>query len=285
MSKIAILTDTGCGLERERFGKSTYVVPLYINFKERSYKDMEEISAEEVYKKMQTEIPKTSTASIDDIKKIINKIKRDGYTDILCISISSKLSGIFNAMNLAARDVDGINFKALDTKNISFGTGFFVLYAQTLLDKVSSLQELYDKLESNIKNSKVFFSIDTLKYLIEGGRIGRVLGGIGSMLRITPIMSCDEDGVYYTVAKKRSLEKAILEIADQTKAFVDEHKTAQNRYFAIIYKNDENILNQIREALKDEFATASYFLIYNVVSPALGVHTGPGLVGVGAFCF
>lgn len=286
MGKIAILTDSGCGLEPTEITNSTYVVPLHINFKEKSYRDNIDITAAEVYDRMlKGDIPKTSIAPMGDIESMIKKIKEDGYDQIISISISSGLSGIYNAMNLALGQAEGIKYKSFDTKNISIGAGFFVIYAQTLLDKFDSVDDLYDELQSKLYNSKLFFNIDTLKFLIEGGRIGKVLGGIGSMLKITPVMSCDKDGVYYTVSKKRSPEKAIEDMITQVKAFLAEHEAYNNRYyFTLVYRNDENVLQRFTTSLADEFANATKLIQYKTVSPALGVHTGPGLIGLGAFC-
>ncbi|MGP1598888.1 DegV family protein [Peptoanaerobacter stomatis] len=286
MGKIAILADTGCGLTDNYLEKDTYMLPLYVHFSDKSYKDMVEISSNEVYEKMDREgLAKTSIPSVGEIKQMIEKIKSDGYTDILVISLSSGLSGVHNAVCMAAKEEQCINIKLVDTKNVWLGTGFFVLYAQDLLKENPqiSIDELYEKV-NNIDNSKLYFYLDTFKYLIAGGRIGKVVGTVGTLLKIMPIIACNDEGIYHTVSKTRSEDKAISDITDRIKEFVAKN-VGKEHYIAIVYKKDERLLKKIEEILKDEIMSAVKYIKYDVVTPALGVHCGPGALGVGAFCY
>ncbi|MGP1411530.1 MAG: DegV family protein [Peptoanaerobacter stomatis] len=286
MGKIAILADTGCGLTDNYLEKDTYMLPLYVHFSDKSYKDMVEISSNEVYEKMDREgLAKTSIPSVGEIKQMIEKIKSDGYTDILVISLSSGLSGVHNAICMAAKEEQDINIKIVDTKNVWLGTGFFVLYAQDLLKENPqiSIDELYEKV-NNIYNSKLYFYLDTFKYLIAGGRIGKVVGTVGTLLKIMPIIACNDEGIYHTVSKTRSEDKAIADITDRIKEFVSKN-VGKKHYIAIVYKKDERLLKKIEEILKDEIMSAVKYIKYDVVTPALGVHSGPGALGVGAFCY
>lgn len=286
--KIAILADTASGLGKEYWGENTYMLPLYINFANDSYKDMIDINAHQVFEKMEKEgIPKTSIASVGEIKDLIEKIKSDGYTDILAITISSGLSGVYNSVCMAANDEkDMINMKVIDTKNIWLGTGFLVHYAQDLLSENPNIdfEEFYEKVNSSVKNSKLIFSLDTLKYLLAGGRVGKVMGTVGSLLKIMPVISCDEDGVYATLAKTRSTDKAILEITGRIKEFLNNNK-GKKYYIALTYKKDEALLKKFEEILKDEIAQATRYIKYETVTATIGVHSGPGVYGVGAFCY
>ena len=286
--KIAILADTASGLGKEYWGENTYMLPLYINFANDSYKDMIDIDAHQVFEKMERNgIPKTSIASVGEIKDLIEEIKKDGYTDILAITISSGLSGVYNSVCVAANDEkDIINMKVIDTKNIWLGTGFLVHYAQDLLSENPNIgfEEFYQKVYSSVESSKLIFSLDTLKYLVAGGRVGKVMGTVGSLLKIMPVISCDEDGVYATLAKTRSTDKAILEITGRIKEFLNNNK-GKKYYIALTYKKDENLLKKFEEILKDEIAEATKYIKYETVTATIGVHSGPGVYGVGAFCY
>lgn len=286
--KIAILADTASGLGKEYWGENTYMLPLYINFTDNSYKDMIDIDANQVFEKMEKDgIPKTSIASVGEIKGLIEKIKSDGYTDILAITISSGLSGVYNSVCMAANDEkDIINMKVIDTKNIWLGTGFLVHYAQDLLSENPdiSFEEFYQKVNSSVENTRLIFSLDTLKYLIAGGRVGKVVGTFGSLLKIMPVISCDEDGVYATLAKTRSTDKAILEITGRIKEFLNNNK-GKKYYIALTYKKDKELLKKFEEILKDEIAQATRYIKYETVTATIGVHSGPGVYGVGAFFY
>ncbi len=285
--KIAILVDTALSIPKEYISENMYIAPLYINFKNESYKDMIDISPDEVSEKMQLEgQAKTSIPSIGDIKNIVEQIKKDGYKNVIAITLSSSLSGMYNTMNIVADEEKDINMKVFDTKNISLSAGFFGLYAQDLIEKNPNitLDELYSYLSDNVNNSKVFIYTDTLKYLISGGRIGKVMGSLGTLLKIMPIISCDSDGVYNTVAKVRNIDKAIIDMSSRVKEFVVK-SAKENSYIAIVYKKDNDILNKFQELLKNEISSAVKFIKCESVTPAIGVHSGFGAIGVGVFCF
>lgn len=279
--KIAIVTDTGCSLSKEHLSRDTFVVPFYINFQDMSYKDLIDIDPETVYKKMETEIPKTSIPSPGDIKEKLEHISALGYDKILIITISSNLSSFYSSCSVVADNgIEGLEIKVIDSKNIAFGSGFLVLYAQKLIDENPDIdfENLYNRISAFIPKSRVFFTLDTLKYLVLGGRIGKVTAGIGTMLNIKPIISCDENGIYYTVKKTRGSEKAISEIINIVKKALNGKK---NYFLALIYKNDKNFLQKIESQISSEIKNAAAYIALNFVTPSLGVHTGASLSGIG----
>lgn len=278
-NKIAILLDTGCTLDERHFDENVFYLPLHINFKDRSYTD-DEISPKKLYEMMKSEIPKTSISSLGEIKEKIQSIANKGYDKILSISISSGLSGVFNAVKMVSQELHEVEIKMVDSKNISLGTGFLALYAQKLLRENPDIQleELYQKVNDTVPKSRVFFSMETLEYLVAGGRIGKVMGGLGSLLKIKPIISCNKEGIYYTIKKVRSTDKALAEIIKLVKEHISEHK---EYFIALIYRDDKNILERMEEQLSTEIKKAIGYIAVDLVSPALGVHTGDSLIGVG----
>lgn len=284
---IAILFDSGLSVPKESMGKDMYVVPLYIHFKNESYKDTVNITSQEVMDKLQNEgVAKTSIPSIGDIKDIIEKIKSDGYKNIIVITISSGLSGIYNAMKIVSDEEKDINIKVLDTKNISLSAGFFAIHAQEILNENPdvSLEEMYEKLQNNVKTSKVYIYLETLKYLISGGRIGKVMGSIGTLLKVLPIITCDDDGIYQTLAKVRNIDKAIMEMVNKIKEFLSQNLD-KKYYLAVVYKRDINLLEKIKEMLKDEISNAQMFIQCDIVTPAVGVHSGFGAIGMCVYAY
>ena len=284
---IAILFDSGLSVPQECIGEDMYVVPLYIHFKNESYKDTVNITSQEVIDKLQSEgVAKTSIPSIGDIKEVIEKIKNDGYKNIIAITISSGLSGIYNAMNIVASEEKDINIKVIDTKNISLSAGFFAIHAQEILKENPdiSLDEMYEKLQSNVKTSKVYIYLETLKYLISGGRIGKVMGSIGTLLKVLPIITCDDDGIYQTLSKVRNIDKAVMEMTNKVKEFISQNLD-KKYYLAVVYKRDIKLLERIKEILKDEIANAQMFIQCDIVTPAVGVHSGFGALGMCVYAF
>lgn len=135
---------------------------------------------------------------------------------------------------------------------------------------------LITTISKNLSNSKVFFCVSTLEYLQKGGRLGLVSAILGSTLSLKPIISCNEDGIYYTVAKiigrKRSLNKA-LELAIE---FV---RDATSYNIGVVHGAAEKEANELKESLMSQLPNYK-IIAEGQISPALGVHTGPGTIGI-----
>lgn len=279
-NKIAILTDS-CSdvplnlLERYHI----YEMALCINYKDKSYRDRIEITPDEVYENLKNEIPHTSLPTIGEIHETINKIIADGYNQIIIPVISSGLSGTYKAIEMVCGDFKDIKTKVIDTKNIAIGSGFLSVYAAQLIEKNLNFEEIVKKVEDKIKDSNIYYSLQTLQYLVKGGRLGRVEGMIGSVLQIKPIISCDNDGIYYTVEKVRGRKQSINKLMEIVQAKIKDKK---NYYLAICHGYAQEEADKIREKMKPYVDNATLYM-EGQISPALGVHTGPGLVGIGCF--
>ncbi|HQO72913.1 MAG TPA: DegV family protein [Sedimentibacter sp.] len=277
-NKIAIMTDSCSDVPRnllERF--HIYEMALSINYKDRSYRDRVDITPEEVYENLQIEIPHTSLPTIGEIHETIEKIIADGYDQIIIPVISSGLSGTFKAIEMVCEDFKNIKTKVIDTKNIAIGSRFLSIYAAQLVEKNFNFEEIVKKVESKIEDSNIYYSLQTLHYLIKGGRLGRVEGMIGSILQIKPIISCDKDGIYYTVEKVRGRKQSINKLIE---IIQDEVKDKKNYYLAVCHGYAQEEADKIKERMQPYIDNATLFM-EGQISPALGVHTGPGLVGVG----
>lgn len=277
-NKIAIMTDSCSDVPRnllERF--HIYEMALSINYKDRSYRDRVDITPEEVYENLQIEIPHTSLPTIGEIHETIEKIIADGYDQIIIPVISSGLSGTFKAIEMVCEDFKNIKTKVIDTKNIAIGSGFLSIYAAQLVEKNFNFEEIVKKVESKIEDSNIYYSLQTLHYLIKGGRLGRVEGMIGSILQIKPIISCDKDGIYYTVEKVRGRKQSINKLIE---IIQDEVKDKKNYYLAVCHGYAQEEADKIKERMQPYIDNTTLFM-EGQISPALGVHTGPGLVGVG----
>ena len=277
--KIAILVDSGCDVpETIAQADNLYVIPLKIIYQNAEYTDKLDITAEEIYDRLPIEIPKTSLPEGAYIQKIFEQIVADGYEKVLAITISSGLSGTFNSVRLVAQDFPSLETFMFDTKNIGIGAGVHAIRAAELITSGSSFDAITKVLTNEVKCSKIFFSVATLEYLQKGGRIGLVSSIVGNMLNLNPIISCNDDGVYYTVAKSRGRKKSLEKAAKLVKDFVGNHQKV--RLF-VAHGNAAKEALLLVDALKASIPQAIEIL-YGQISPALVVHTGPGLIGIGA---
>lgn len=170
----------------------------------------------------------------------------------------------------------GIVCRAIDTKNISIGAGALALYAARLAKEGVAFEELCRKVEQNVGHSRVFYYMDTLDYLRAGGRIGRVTGALGSLLNIKPIISCNPQGVYYTVAMIRGRKRGIQKLIDCVAEKVDEKRAA---LFAVMHGNAPEAVEEVSAELIRRFPKGKIFM-KKQINASLAVHTGPGLVGI-----
>lgn len=277
-NKVAILVDSCNDISEELTQKyGFYTMPLVINYKDRSYKDRIDITPQEVYDSFKVEIPKTSLPLRSDIDALLDQIKADGYDNIIASIISSGLSGTYQSMHLIADDRDDLNIEVINTLNIGIGSGFVGIYAAELLEQGLDFDTVVDKTREAVSNSSVIFGLETLEYLMKGGRIGKVSGILGSALKIKPIISCNTDGIYDTIAKVRGRKQSINKMMEIARAKVGNHK---NYYIALCHGDALDEMLQMKEELKDLISNAKIYS-EGQISPVLGVHTGPGLLGIG----
>lgn len=279
MGKIAILTDSGSEITpkiAEEYGIE--LIPLQINYSDVSYDDYT-VEPKYIYENIDREVPKTSIPSIGDIVNKLNDIKNRGFDKIICISISSKLSGMYNAFMLAKDQVENVEVEVFDSKNISIGTGFFAIFARKLIDEGFSLESIMETMKSKIKDSVPVITLDTLKYLSLGGRIGKITGIVGNLLNLKLIISCNEDGEYYTVEKNRGTMKNINHAIDIVKKELSDIK---DYYLVLLNGDNKSSMEIAKESMKDLIEGAKFYYEGQIV-PTLSIHTGPGLFGIGYF--
>ncbi|MBM6613923.1 DegV family protein [Desemzia sp. RIT804] len=277
--KIAFLVDSGSDVPKDILEKGNMkVIPLKIIYKDGEYTDKVDIQAEEIYDRLKEEIPKTSLPDGEAIKNMLLEIKEEGYTKVIAITISSGLSGTNNMVRLMAEEVEDLDVFVLDTKNIGIGSGLHAERALTYVESGMDWETIKQKLRNGIEDIKVHFYVDTLEYLQKGGRIGLVSSLVGNLLNLKPVISCNEDGIYYTVAKARGSKKGIQKLIDTT---IEYAQQATKYDVAVCYAGRETkeladtIAGKLKEGLPN--IRTSYF---DSLSPALGVHTGPGLIGI-----
>lgn len=279
-NKIAVLTDSGSDVPQNMLDKfNIYQLSLGINYKDKSYRDRIDITPEEVYERLTEEVPSTSLPTLGEIREMLEKMVADGYTHVIIPVISSGLSGTYNAIRQVCSEFHNIKTAVIDTKNIALGSGFLAVYAAQLAEKNLGFEEIVKKVEDKIKDSHIYYSIQTLQYLIKGGRLGRVEGIIGSMLQIKPIIACDNDGIYYTVAKVRGRKQSINKLIEIVQDIIKDKK---NYYLTICHGYAKEEADMVKEKMKPFIDNAALFM-EGQISPSLGVHTGPGLIGIGCF--
>lgn len=270
--KVAILTDSGSNLSQEFIKQHTnlFVIPLMIVVDGESYRDQVEITAQKIYEQIDEKDMKTSLPELRDLHGAIEKIKKAGYTDLLVINISSGLSGTFNAFRVEFETVKGINLVQYDTRTLAAGQGYLVEQALELVEKKVSIKDIIKTLDKQrYEESMAIYTISTLKYLKKGGRIGRVEGTIGDILRIKPVITVNDEGVYVTLSKAFGLKRSLMNM----KTLLIEKFQNQKIDLTVHYGNDKEKAEELGEMLMKSLNVRN--LTISELTPVLGIHTGP----------
>lgn len=281
LEKIALIADSSCDLPTEIIKKyNIHVLPLHIIFQNGDFRDRIDITSEEFYERLRTEIPSTSMPAVGEAWELFEKLKREGYTHILAILISGGLSGTLGMVESLKEKVNelGITLTTINSKALSLGLGFLVMNAGELIKRNIPLQDIISKIESLVEETKVFFVLKTLEYLRKGGRIGLVEGTIGNILDIKPIISINNEGIYYSVAKVRGRARSLNKIIEVAKEAIGNRKVRLAVMHGDALAEAEFVMSKLKE---EQINIAESFIGQTTASMA--VHTGPGLIGI-TFC-
>ncbi len=180
--RIALVTDSTCDLDPAVINQhGIHVLPLKIVYRDRVYRDRVDITPEEVYARLEEEVPTTSTPSPQEAIDLLTELRNEGFTRVLAIHISSGLSGTWNAVNLAAREVANLKTAVIDSKSLSMGLGFVVEQAARWIEERTDFATLVKRCEEMVERSKAFYVLKTLEYLRRGGRINTVAAAVGGV--------------------------------------------------------------------------------------------------------
>lgn len=276
MQKIALITDSGSDLSLEELKEyNINLLPLRISYSTGEYQDKIDIKASDVYANLDKEVPKTSLPSPEITEKILNKLEIEGYTHVIGICISGGLSGTANSLRLSLEDHPNLTSYVYDTKILAYPEGEVAIEVSKLIKAGKTFEEIIETLPKIREKIAGYFTINTLEYLKKGGRIGRVAGTLGEMLNLKPLITTDENGVYYTIAKARGRKQALSKLTEILKSHLSKNRCD----VTVLQGGCEAEALKYMESLRglENINT----LKISEISPALGVHGGPGLMG---FC-
>lgn len=252
------------------------VAPLYISFPEGQV-NSDEISRDDFYnrlKSMVPDVPSTAQPAPGVFATIYQKLAEVGE-EILSIHISSGLSGTLNAARLGSQQVHGAVVNLVDTFTLSGGQRFQVLAAALAIKAGWGKSKVMQMLEKMRQSTEVVYTLETLSYLARGGRIGRVQALAGSLLHLKPIIRVDrKDGKYSTVGKTRTIARALSDIVDYLKNEYGEKAV----WVSVLHGQYEEQAQELSQKLRESLNIKKFEILR--ISPVLGVHTGPGVVGV-----
>jgi DegV family protein with EDD domain len=279
MSKIAIVTDSTAYIPKEIGADFIFhVAPLQLIWGDEQFRDGVDIQPDEFYERLQTAeiMPSTSQVTPGTFKEIYKDLSSQGY-EIFSIHISSKLSGTIDSAIQAKEMLELQNIEIFDSFTTGMALGFQVLTVARAVANGASLKECVKIAQKARENSGVLLTVKTLEFLHRGGRIGGAQAFLGTMLKLKPILEV-RGGKIEPAGKARTMNKAVEKMINILFEKID-HKSPVR--LAIQHANArveaENLQSKVINALGNvEIAE----IMISDVSPVIGTHIGPGVVGI-----
>ena len=273
---IAIVTDSTADLPKDVVEKhGITVVPLNVRFGMEEFKDGIDIDNDEFYRRLQIEpdLPTTSQPSLGDFSEVYRSLIAE-HDGIVSIHISGKLSQTINSAVQGARDVDsdGEKIKTIDTGQATISLGLIVIEAANAAASGADLAGVVEVVDDAMSRARFYGMVDTLEYLVKGGRIGRAKGFIGGLLKVTPIITL-EDGESSPVTSPRTRRKALAKL----KELVEE--AAPLDQLAMHYSTEPEEIERLAADLA-HLAPEGGVMI-SQIGAVVGTYAGPGSLGVG----
>lgn len=280
---VKIVTDSSCDLSAEIAQElGITVVPLYVRFGDKIYRERVDISDEEFYEKLQHGpiYPVTIQPSPADFANVYEGLSQaDG---IVSIHISAKLSGTCNSALQGKEMIEkGCPIEVVDSESVTIGLGLISIVAATAAKAGEGLQRVVEEVKQTIPNTHILGLLDTLKYLALGGRIGKAKALLGSILNVKPLLTL-KDGEVMPAGQARTRAKGIDRLFDFVKNAdikFTMHTSPNIQDLAVAYSTTPNEAQTLVERLGSIFPKERIKLVK--LGATLGVHSGPGALIVG----
>lgn len=275
--KVKIIVDSTVDLTPKAKAGVAGIVPLSIRFGEEEFKDGVTITAQRFYEMLATcqELPTTSQPTPVAFEEVYREATADG-SQVLAITISSRLSGTYQSATIAADEFDG-RVVVLDSRSAALGTGILVEYALELAEQGLNAQQILEILMEKRQNVRLLAMVDTLEYLKKGGRLNSAAAAVGGMLNLKPII-CMDDGRIATLGKVRGVKKAFAQLTEECEKLGGPDR-GMPMLLGYTGCEDEN-LRQYREVAGEYWGEN---VPATIVGATIGVHAGPGAVAMGFF--
>lgn len=278
--KIGITADCSSGLEYFPHKHNVQITRTTINFGDEVLVDGVDITADQFYERLSNSniVPTTSAPTTGEILKTVEYYQRLGYTDVIHFPISFNLSTYGENLKSTVNDlVDGINYHVFSTRSATMLQGYIAYYAEILANKGYDIETIFRECEKLRNNTKAFFVVDDLKYLVKNGRLSTAKGIIAGIAKIKPILELDDEGRITPYEKVRTHNKAVNRMFELIEL---DSKDAKKVLYVVLHtrrKDDAmEIANKIKETQPNAFRVE-----VETITPTVGAHIGCGVIGLG----
>lgn len=274
--KVKIITDSMGDVSKKLAEEyDIRVVPLTVSFGEKSYLDGVTINSERFFEMLEvsTELPKTSQVPPSEFQRVFAEELK--YHDkLIVINGSSKMSGTFNSARIAAAEFEEGRIAVLDSMLITFAQGFLVVKAARMAKKGHDFEEIVRMVEFSRQRIRCLFAVDTLKYLLKGGRLSALQAVAGSILNIKPILTII-DGELRSIDKARGMKKALAYLEDFPES---RGVKLDGAIIGINHSTSKDAAETLEKAMKARYKIKEVWK--SGMGSVVGTHAGPGCVAL-----
>ncbi|HSJ94369.1 MAG TPA: DegV family protein [Gaiellaceae bacterium] len=251
------------------------LVPLYVRFGDETFRDHVDLGAVEFYEKLRASNaqPQSSQPTPADFEAAFAEL--EGFERILCVLISGKLSGTAESARLAAQALGDDRVTVIDSESVSGGVVILADAIQRRLDRGTTLEEIEEVVARFQRESTILFTVDTLDYLVRGGRVGKAAGLAGQLLSVKPILAIDE-GEVEPLKRVRGRQKALAELL---RLFEEGTEDGPALHVGVAHADAEAELETLVGRIRELRPQASLDFEAQL-GPVIGTHGGPGTIGL-----
>jgi DegV family protein with EDD domain len=267
-----IVVDSTCDLPEDRMKElDIEMVPLQVRFGDETFRDKIDLDGEAFFDRLEkaTQLPTTSQPSPGDFVEVYSRIPEG--EPIVSIHIAHQLSGTIESARLAAEQLPAREIHIIDSGNTTWAAGLLALEAAEAVRAGEDVKAVVEHAESLVPRLRLLAVLDTLKYVIMGGRVSRIQGALGGLLRVKPILVL-VDGVIHRMAPARTWGQAYQRVVQDIK----EHGGADR--IAVIHARAPEAMATMTQTLKEDLGATE--LMQGTIGPVIGTHSGPGALGV-----
>jgi DegV family protein with EDD domain len=279
MKKCGVLVCTNSALDYIPHNYDIRIIRSIILMGGKEYVDYEELTADKFYDMLENDptlFPRTAMASTGTMLEAYEKLRDEGCDEAIFITISSKMSGIYENAMIARNMVEGIKVTVFDSKTVGYLQCKMAFLAHDLANEGKSMDEIVEALSYIRDNNHLYFAVSDLKYLVKNGRLSNAAGFMADVLKIKPLLEIDKTGAVVTVEKIRTFNKAVERVLEK---FLLETANLKIEAF-IIHANNPEATKYLREkvlAARPDLNEVKDYLL----TPAVGAHCGPKAITIG----
>jgi len=275
VGKVAVVTDSVAMLpERLAQDLDIRVVPIVLNHGGRSYRDGIDLTTSEFYRLLRTadELPTTSAPSVGEFAATFEEALSSAEA-VVTVHVSSELTSVYRNALLAAETIAGDRVHVLDSRSATMAQGFIALAAARAAGAGADFEAVVTAAEEVRSKVRFFAFLETLEYLRRGGRVGGAAALMGNALQLRPIVHV-VDGRIAPLARPRTRRKATQALLDIMSSEVSDRSV----HAAILHADSSEDSEDLRGRVQDRFECVE--LHVTELTPVMGTHTGPGLLGL-----